>query len=99
MITEDATLNFISTWVSGTGFSASQFTPGLNLSSGSGSGSGFRIPAFPYAQSTRDVQWHEAGTPSCRAVACSALEPTSKRYTTKTIIILHVYKSRVIDSN
>ena len=56
MITEDAILDFIPTRVSGTGFSASQFTYyliGLNLSSGSGSvsgsGSGFRIPAFPYA--------------------------------------------------
>lgn len=27
-------------------------------------------------QSTREAQWHEAGTPSCRAVAYSALDTT-----------------------
>ena len=46
MITEDAILNFIGNW-----FQCFPVYPGLNLSSGSvsGSGSGFRIPAFPYA--------------------------------------------------
>ena len=52
MIIEDAILNFISTRVSGTignWFQCFPVYPGLNLSSVSVSGSGFRIPAFPYA--------------------------------------------------
>ena len=55
MITEDAVLNSIPTWVSGTGFSASQFSQfkfrvrfrfrfRVRIPD-----SGFRIPAFPYA--------------------------------------------------
>ena len=52
MITEDAILNFIGKW-----FQCFPVYPSVSLSSGSicvsvsGSGSGFRIPAFPYAPS------------------------------------------------